>query len=183
MNSDQGANAAFKPVGVLTLSVTAPAGTSISGMGLTCGPGPKTCNIPVTLGAQVALKRSSAPGYVFRAWTDDCAGQGDTCNLVANKVLKAGITAENVGMVAVAVDSSGPGGVVACEEGQPGCATLSSPTVMRVERAFTKGAHVTLRAQPAGNAKSVTWGGDCTGTSTTCAVTLGAKTAATVQFR
>src|SRR5258706_9835630 len=176
VSGDQNVTATFKSVGTTTVTATAPANGVIGGSGLNCG---ATCSAKVTSGSNftvVASPASNKNGYVFDKWTGDCAGQGASCNLVANKDYTVGAAMKQVGTGTVTITSTGKGSVqncpgwdpycIRCGPHQPGATPMTDCKVT-----LSKGARVEMTGYPhSGN--NVSWSGACAGQGRTCSFTL-----------
>lgn len=64
--------------GTFTLTIASPTGGTITTAGINCGVGGSTCSTSFASGFQVTLTATPASGYVFSAWTGDCASGGTT---------------------------------------------------------------------------------------------------------
>ncbi|PPK76059.1 putative repeat protein (TIGR02543 family)/RHS repeat-associated protein [Methylobacter tundripaludum] len=151
----------------MTLSV-AKTGTGTGGTitslqtGIDCG---ATCSGIYDWGTPVTLVATPATGSVFKGWTDACTGTAATCTVTLDKnqnvsadfaPMQMTLTTAKTGSGTGAIASSPAG--IDCGAACTGIYDWSTP--------------VTLTATPATDSTFQGWTGACTGTATTCTVTL-----------
>ncbi len=169
--TDTGTGAASKPAGYELQIAVVGAGKIVSTpAGIDCG---NRCRASFSAGANVTLKATAFPGYVFKSWS----GSGSNCGTAAQctvkmsaaKQLTATFTASNRPLLKVSVTGSGkvtsaPAGI--------NCGSDCS------ER-YTAGTTVTLTAAPASGQQFTGWAGagSSCGRASTCSVKMdGART-------
>jgi hypothetical protein len=57
-----------------TLTVTKPAGGTITGAGINCGAAGNACSVTMPAAMTLGLAAAASTGYTFTAWTGDCTG-------------------------------------------------------------------------------------------------------------
>ena len=166
-------------VGISSLTVVrAGAGSgTVNGAGkINCG---GACSLPLALGTAVTLTEKPASNSTFTGWTGDCVGTQPTCTF--------NIGGENTVTATFAVAAAGGGGgggggaasfKVSISKNGNGTVT-SDPAA----QTFASGTVVTLTATPGAGQPWIGWGGDCSGTATTCTLTMNANKAVTANFR
>ncbi len=176
-----GTQMAAANVGISSLTVTRTGlGTgTVTGAGgkINCG---GTCTTPLALGTAVTLTAKPASNATFNGWTGDCIGTQLTCtfnisgenNVAANFVPAAGGGGGGGGGGAattfkISISKNGKGTVTT----NPAAASFASGTV------------VTLTATPDAGQPWVGWGGACSGTATTCTLTMTANYSVTANFK
>lgn len=135
--------------------------------GINCSNATTACSQAFAAGTSVALTATPATGNVFVGWTGACSGTA-ACVLSVNATENVGATfAPIVQTDSLFVTLGGKGTVTSspaginCSGGASGCgATYSAGTV------------VTLSSSPAAGYVFTGWTGACSGSSTTCSVTL-----------
>lgn len=161
-----------------TLAVTA-AGTG-SGVvastpsGITCASG--TCQASFTAGTNVVLAAAPATGSAFNGWLGACAGTNPSCTVAltapaavtATFVTAATTNALSVTETGVGTVTSAPAGI-SCSSGT--CSASFAPT-----------ASVTLTEAPGTGYTFTGWGGACSGTATTCVVSMSAAQSVSAAF-
>ncbi len=133
--------------------------------GIDCG---SNCSAPFEIGQTVVLTATPAAGSTFAGWTEgSCSGTG-TCTLEGGTERTVTARFESEGPppseFELSASTSGPGTVTSSPAGidcGAQCGAL-----------FASGATVTLTATPTGAAKFGGWSGACTGSETTCQVTM-----------
>ena len=132
---------------------------------------PGTCSQSYASGTAITLSAAPASGNLFVGWTGACSGSASTCTVTMNAPQSVGATFA----AAVQNDSLqvtvGGGGTVTSSPAGINCAGSTG-----CSQTFANGTLVTLTAAPAaGNAFSG-WSGACSGSATTCTVTMNAPT-------
>jgi hypothetical protein len=178
-----GINAALVTTVTRTLTVGSNPGSgsgtvTSSPAGISCG---ATCAATFNNNTLVTLTAAPAAGSVFAGWSGGgCSGASTTCNVVmsADQTVTATFnTAPPVthALTVAANPGSGSGSVTSSPSGIDCGATCS--------HAFDDGTLVTLTESPAAGSAFAGWsGGGCSGTSTTCQVTLSSDQTVTPAF-
>jgi uncharacterized repeat protein (TIGR02543 family) len=150
---------------------------SVSGPGINCG---SSCTAPIALGTAVSLTVKPASNSTFSGWTGDCVGTSLTCTF--------NVTAENTVTANFAAAAAGGGGggggggtsgfkLTVSKNGKG--TVVTNPTAA----SYASGTVVTLTATPDAGQPWIGWSGACSGTSTTCTLTMTADKAVTANFR
>jgi hypothetical protein len=159
----------------LSVVVSPPAGGSVtsSPAGIACEP---TCSRAYASGTPVTLTATPAAGYVFTGWSGVCSGSSTTCALVVNGTASAFAQFAPAGgsTNVLTVVVSGPGAVASAPPGI-NCGSACSA-------AFTTGTPVTLTATPQPGATFFGWTGACSGSASTCVVTMSAARSVGATF-
>jgi hypothetical protein len=157
MDANRSVTATFNPR--YTLTVT----TAGSGSGtVTANPSGPT----YAPGTSVTLTASPASGSVFTGWSGGCSGTSSTCTLTMNANTSVTATFDARYTLTITTSGSGTGTVTANPAG---------PT-------YAAGTSVTLAASPASGSSFTGWSGGCSGTASTCVLTMNANTSVTAQF-
>ncbi len=144
---------------IYTLTTPTTTGGSVSGAGT------------YTSGQVVTVTASPATGYTFSSWSGDCTGTSTTCTLTmnANKTATANFTqTPTTTFMLTAAKSPSTGGVIS--------------GIDAASTAFPSGTAVTLTAVPNSDYTFSSWSGDCSGTSSTCTLTMNSNKSATANF-
>ena len=116
-------------------------------------------------GKSVTVRATPDAGWRVASWSGDCSGTAATCALTMGANKTASVTFERI-THALTVTVTGEGGSVT-----PGTSTQN------------EGAEVTLTASWNDATHSFTgWGGDCSGTASTCKLTIDAARTVTATF-
>jgi phospholipase C len=159
------------------LSVTDNTGTgrgtvTSSPSGINCGP---TCASAFNPGTQVTLTASPGPNSSFTGWGGVCSGTGSTCTITVQANISAVATFSLGAVLTVTRNGTGQGTVTSNPSGidcGPTCAA-----------AFKAGTRVVLTETPGTNSSFTGWsGGECSGNSSTCTVTMNNNTQVTATF-
>lgn len=128
-----------------------------------CGP---VCSDDFPLGQVVTLTAVPATGYVFAQWQNACTGSATTCTVTMStaRTAIAVFTPVASGQFGLTVVVSGSGSVSSTPAGITCGAACSA--------SFASGASVTLTAAPQAGATFAGWSGACSGTATSCVVTM-----------
>ncbi len=178
MNQAQSVTATFNSTSnnfTLTVSKAGTgSGTVISKpAGINCG---ATCSASYANGTMVTLKATAASGSTFAGWSGACSGTGN-CTVTMNQAQSVTATFNTSGTTfTLTVTKSGVGsGTVVSKPSGINCGTTCSAN-------FAGGSIVTLRATPATGSTFGGWSGACSGTATTCNVTMSAAETVNAQF-
>ncbi len=162
-------------VGVSSITVVK-AGTgsgTVTGTSINCG---GSCTASLALGTAVTLTAKAASSSTFSGWTGDCAGTQSTCTFNVS-----GENSVTANFVLAAAGGGGGGGAsfkIAISKNGKGTVT-TNPT----GTSFASGTVVTLTATPDAGQPWIGWGGACSGTSTTCSLTMTADKSVTANFK
>jgi len=158
------------------LTVTVTGSGRVTGGGINCGDGATTCSANVTVNASVTLSATPVSGATFTGWGGACSGTSTTCTLTMNAGKSVSATFSSVATT-LTIDVTGPG-TVSSSAGK----CIGSGPKKTCLQSFSVGASVVLTATPGTSARFRGWGGACTGTTTTCTVTLSTAKAVTATF-
>ena len=177
IDADKSVTASFNSSspGTYQLSVgTAGDGSgTVTGTGISC---PTDCSESFTAGAGVTLTASPGSGSTFTGWSGGgCSGTG-TCSVTmdAAKSVTATFGLSSQPTYVLTVTKTGNGTVTSSPSGINCGATCSA--------SFTAGQSVTLTAAPTSGNTFGGWSGACSGTSTTCSVSMTAAKAVSANF-
>ena len=164
------------PTFTLTVSFEGGATGTVSALdaSLNCD-GTGVCSADYLLGTEVTLTAAAAEGAAFMGWSVDCVGSGD-CVLTMDEDKTVGATFDDATQVALLVSRSGTGtGSVTSAPAGVDCGDTCSGS-------YDPGTEVTLTAAADTGSNFAGWSGDCTGTGTTCVVTMSASRNVTARF-
>ncbi|RUQ40391.1 MAG: hypothetical protein EKK69_05595, partial [Candidatus Competibacteraceae bacterium] len=138
--------------------------------GISCG---TDCSESYTSGTAVTLTASAASGSTFAGWSGACSGTS-TCK-VSMSAAKT-VTATFLPRYTLTVSKAGTGsGTVASNPAGISCGTDCSES-------YTSSTAVTLTARAASGSTFAGWSGACTGTASTCKVSMDAAKEVTATF-
>ena len=172
----------------LTIAKTGTGGGNVDSSDklISCG---SKCVAAYTAGQIVTISAKPASGSVFAGWTGACTGTATTCAVTVN-----GHT--DVGAVFNAQAASGGGGGGGGSGGGGGGSTSTTTYKISISKngkgavtsspataSYAPGTVVNLTATPDAGQPWVGWGGACSGTATTCMLTVNANLSVTANFR
>jgi hypothetical protein len=183
MSSAKSVTAAFSGSSVTAsqfpLGVSVTGNGTVTGGGIRCGSGETTCTVNQTTGATVTLTATPGSGATFTSWGGACTGSSTTCSVTMNAAKSVTATfsgGTTSGTVNLTVTVTGPGSVsgggIQCGNGGATCTAKEN-----------EDSEVTLTAAPARNATFTGWDGACSGTNTTCTVTMDASKSVSAAFK
>ncbi|MFO7545575.1 MAG: InlB B-repeat-containing protein [Trueperaceae bacterium] len=138
------------------------------------GPG-GVCSDTFPYGTDVTLSASAGTGSGFAGWSGDCNGLITTCSFKVEGVVDVGATFTlEKRQLAVTKDGSGAGTVTSTPSGIDCGGDCSED--------YDYDTSVTLTAAPATGSSFAGWGGACSGSQTTCVVSMTANLSVTANF-
>ena len=167
MDVAQNVTALFGPTATLTIQPPDHGVITSDVGGISC---PGTCGHTYAAGTAVTLTSESEPGWAVDTWGGDCDGVTDTvCTLTLDADASVSITYMAVALpqytLTVTTDGTGHG-TVTSDTGAIDCPTSAC------QDDFDEDTIVTLAAHPGPNSDFTGWSGACTGTTTSCEVTM-----------
>jgi uncharacterized repeat protein (TIGR02543 family) len=173
MDASKSVTSTFAVPSSYTLSVSSVGSGTVSSTptGINCG---SDCTESYSSGTQVTLSATPATGYTFSGWSGACTNSSGTCSVTMNTAQNVLATFKNSSNFMLTVAKTGAGTV------------SSSPTGINCgadcTENYTDGSKVTLTATPVSGATFLGWLGNCTGTSSTCSVTMTTAQNVTARF-
>ncbi|MDX2090501.1 MAG: DUF4215 domain-containing protein [Kofleriaceae bacterium] len=159
----------------LNVTVTGSGTVSSNPVGITtCGAGGSgDCTNDYSSGTMVTLTATPAQGASFTGWSGACSGMTSTCTVTMTAARNVTAAFSTVFTLNVSITGAGTGSVASNPTGIncPGDCTENYASGM-----------VTLTATAAGGSIFTGWSGACSGTSTTCTVTMSAARNVTANF-
>ena len=155
----------------LTASKTGSGTISSNPLGISCG---TDCSEAYVTGTVVTLMATPATNYQFTGWSGACSGTVSTCtvSLTAAK----SVTANFQPIFVLTTSKTGAGsGTITSLPGGVNCGSDCS-------EAYLNNTTVTLTATAATGSKFTSWSGACSGTTTTCTVSMTAAKSVTATF-
>src|SRR5262249_32174197 len=155
----------------LLVTLQGPGSVSSSPAGITCG---TDCSELYPSGTSVTLTATPDPRSVFTGWGGACSGQASQCTVTMSGART--VTASFSVPLTLTVSAGGTGsGVVVSSPAGISCGTTCSA-------GFVTGTAVTLTATAGSGSIFSGWGGDCSGQSSTCPLTLSPTRSLTATF-
>ena len=159
---------------IASLTVTPPAGGTITSARIACGGVATKCDRLANPDTVITLAATPDPGASLLRWTGDCsdAGSSPTCDVIAlgDKAVSA------VFGYPVTVDLQGSGGgTVSSSPARIDCGATCTAS-------FAAGSTVDLTADADSASAFTGWSGGCAGLSSTCSVTVSSPTDVVASF-
>ena len=140
--------------------------------GIDCG---GDCSESYTSGTVVMLTATATAGSVFSGWSGACTGSSSTCSVTMDAARSVTATFDpQTFTLAVTKDGTGAGTVSSAPAGIDCGADCSE--------SYISGTVVTLTATATTGSVFSGWSGACTGSSSTCSVTMDAARSVTATF-
>lgn len=160
----------------VAVSVSGAGSVATASGSINCG---SSCSTAVNAGDSITLTATPASGQVLQAWGGACSGSASSCTLTiaqATSVSATFVAAGGGGTTrhALGVTVTGSGSVSSSPAGISCGATCSA--------SFDKGTEVVLTATPASGQVLQAWGGACSGTGSSCTVTMSAAASVSAIF-
>ena len=157
----------------VTLAGTGTGTVTSNPPGINCG---KICNANFNLGTQVTLTETPGANSSFAGWSGGgCSGTNPTCVVTMNSSQQVTATFNsNQPVLTVSLAGTGAGTVTSSPPG-----ISCNPTCVA---SFAAGTEVTLTETPEGSDQFVGWSGACSGSNSTCTLTLNANENVTATF-
>jgi len=143
--------------------------------GINCG---ATCSANIASGTTVTLTATAASGSTFAGWSNGCSGTASTCtvSMTAARTVNAAFNTSGGTTYTLNVTKSGTGsGTVTSSTGGINCGTACSATL-------ASGTTVTLTATAASGSTFAGWSNGCSGTASTCTVSMTAARTVNAAF-
>jgi hypothetical protein len=172
MNGARSASATFNLGYTLSVSVTGSGAVTSNPAGINCG---SACSAGFATGASVTLTATPSTGSVFLGWTGACSGTA-ACplSMTAGKTVQAQFAPGSNSTLSVTRSGSGSGTVTSVPAGITCGAQCSS--------GYAYGTSVTLTATPGSGSHFAGWSGGCSGSATTCTVSMIQARSVTATF-
>ncbi|KJU82834.1 cell wall/surface repeat-containing protein [Candidatus Magnetobacterium bavaricum] len=123
----------------------------------------------------VTLTATADAGSVFNGWSGDCPGIDTTCSLTMSAAKNVTATFVSQGTLTVTKAGTGTGTITVSS----GSLTWTGNTGTAI---YAEGKSVTLTATADTGSYFTAWSGDCTGTSTTCTLSVSSAKNVTATF-
>lgn len=141
--------------------------------GIDCG---DTCDATFAPGPSIVLHALPAAGSLFSGWTGCAQASGAQCTLVKGRAQTVSARFTRPTLTVRKVTPEGTSGTVSSIPSGIWCG-------LSCTAAFSAGTVVTLTATPGPNSELASWSGACTGSGTTCTVSMTQSREVTATFR
>jgi RHS repeat-associated protein len=175
MSAAKAVTASFAPITVqlvVTKAGTGAGTVTSSPAGINCG---ATCSASFNQNSTVTLTAAATTGSTFTGWTGACTGTATTCTVTLSQAQSVSASFSLI-QFGLTVTKSGTGtGTVTSSPAGIDCGTTCTAN-------YNQNTTVTLTAVPAADSAFGGWTGACTGSATTCTVTLNQAQTVGVNF-
>jgi phospholipase C len=158
------------PILTVSLAGTGTGTISSSPAGISCS---KTCSGDFAAATKVTLTATPASTSTFTGWSGACTGTG-ACEVTLSKDTAVTATFTLLPSLTVTLNGTGSGTVTSSPAGI-NCGTTCTAH-------FMPGTQVTLTATVATGSAFFGWGGNCSGSNTTCTLSVSTNSAVTATF-
>jgi alpha-tubulin suppressor-like RCC1 family protein len=167
MDAGKRCTAIFKPQ--LKVGITGKGSITSAPAGISCG---AVCSVSFDLEAKLTLTAAAAPGFRFVQWVGDCSGTTPVTTVIMTSGKTC--TANVIQQILLTVEKTGEGSVTSSPAGID-CGTACSAR-------FDLQDKVMLTATPTSKTQFSGWSGGCSGTPSSCVVTLSEDKTVTATF-
>ena len=168
VTGDVTVSATFNAGATLAVAAVGSGTITSSPAGLSC---PGTCSSVFAIGAGVTLSATAVTGWSFAGWSGGGCGGTGSCAVTIAQPTTVTATFVKQPVLTLAPGGSGAGTITSSPAGLT-CATGAGGVTGQCSAPFASGTKVTLTAAPAGVPFGGWLSGGCSGTLTTCTVTL-----------
>ena len=179
MSKAQNVTAIFTSLPTYTLSYTK-SGTGSGTVAFSSGYNSNcsaSCTNTYTSGTSVTLTATANSDSTFAGWSGACSGSSSTCVVTISAATAVTAIFNTLPTYTLAYTNAGTGsGTIAFSSGSNTSCTTSC------SNSYVSGTSVTLTATANSDSTFVGWGGACSGSSSTCVVTMSAATSVTATF-
>ena len=149
-----------------TLTITPPTGGKVQGAGLNCGDGGTLCSVTMPAPMTLGITATASSGYTFAGWTGDCSGTTASVwvQLSGPRTCGATFTSTTAPTYRLTISPAPTGGTVT------GAGLNCGVNGTACQVTFGSATTASLTATPATGYTFTSWGGSCSGTSTTTTV-------------
>ncbi len=157
----------------LTVSKDGTGSGNVTGNGINCG---STCTQALTQGTRVTLTANASADSVFAGWTGACTGTATRCQMTLTEAqtVTATFNLRPPSTYQLTVNKGGTGSGNVTADGLD-CGNTCT-------KDYVENTQLTLTATPSADSMFAKWDGACTGTATTCQVTLTEAQTVTATF-
>jgi hypothetical protein len=136
-----------------------------------------SCTTNVVAGTQLTLNAQAPGNGLFSGWSGDCSGADPSCTVTVNRAMN--MTAAFTTVYTLSI-GRGNGVVTGTPDGAFGTSINCGSSC---SAKYPQGTTVTLSATPNAGHTFINWTGACSGTTTTCAVTITKDTSVQANFK
>ena len=136
------------------------------------------CSADFDVGSLVTLTAAPDSGSRFAGWSDGGSSCGDALTCAVTLSAATRVTATFVRQHSLTISAGGGGGV----GGTVGAGSVLDCPASSCSALLDAGTEVTLTATPTSGFAFLTWGGACSGSASTCTVTLSVDRAVSAAF-
>ncbi|MCM5680338.1 hypothetical protein M8A51_12440 [Schlegelella sp. S2-27] len=163
----------------LSVSVSGTGSVTSNPGGISCGSGGSACTGSFANGTGVALSAQAPSGYTFQGWGGACSGTGSTCQVTMSQArsVSASFAVAQPTSHTLGVAVSGTGNVRSSPSGID-CGNSATDC----SSSFDTASSVTLTAAAPSGQVFNGWGGACSGTSSSCTVSMSSARSVQANF-
>ena len=172
MNQAQNVTATFDEIPSFTLIVNPEGNGTVTGMGINCG---SDCSEQYAENSEVTLTAEPGNDSIFAGWTGACSGTLTSCQITMSQAQNVTATFNQAAVFALTVVNQAGTGIGTIIGNGINCGSDCSAE-------FIENTDVTLTAEPAAGSVFAGWAGACSGTLTSCQITMSKAQNVTATF-